>query len=1095
MNLKSLFNASVELRQILKSLEQGISPIFLYGSDPKIYTAIIEALVQTSGRNALVYFEDEIKAQNAALSHPNSIHLPPKDFIWHRTIAHTDSSELNRKAAFFAMTSKTPDPKLVFTSVQNAIIKLDPPDSIRTMSIEVGSQLNLDELLGMLVSNSYKRVDYVQSKGELSLRGGILDIFPPDYDDPIRIEFFGDDIDSIRFFDTDSQMSTYKIEESSIRLTSTGSGKNLVSLDKYMDNPIVFLLSSNATILRMENIYNDYINRVSESVEHNDVDIFSYEEALKILKSRDLVVTEMILKSLKEIDPAQLMKFGSKEPNNYYGNMEALLSDLRRYQYRGYKIQIIFNSQKRMEDFVEILKKFEYDGFYEINSTADIKSSQLFINYIDSKMELAGFVFDTFKAILLTEQQIYGDLKRGVSKRASKKRTVKALNELKVGDYVVHIEHGIGVFKGIEQICIKKKRKDFFKISYAGDDNLYVPVESTDSIQKYIGGDVDRIKINKLGGNRWATSVANVRKNIEDITDELIELYAERQSQIGFAFSPDSTWQKEFEDQFPYEETVDQLKSAEEIKADMQKQSPMDRLLCGDVGFGKTEVALRAAFKATLDSKQVAILVPTTVLSQQHYNNIKERFSKYPLTIEMVSRFKSAKEIKQILSKLKDGRIDIIIGTHRLLSKDVDFRDLGLLIIDEEQRFGVKHKEKIKSLKSKIDVLTLTATPIPRTLHMAMVGVRDMSVLEDPPEDRYPVQTYVMEYDEASIREAIIREVERGGQVYFVHNRIDSIQRITANLVEMMPDISFRFVHGKMPENQLEQIMIDFMNNEFSVLVTTTIIESGLDISNVNTIIIDNGDNFGLSQLYQLRGRVGRSNRVAYCYVFFKENKVLTEIAEKRLKAIREFTDLGAGFKIAMKDLEIRGAGNMLGTEQSGYMNMVGYDLYCQLLDEALSIKKGAEQEMRVSTTINLAVDAYLPEDYVLSKQMRIQAYKMISAIDSMESKLAVYEELQDRYGTVPTPVENLLALANIKSLLSKMGLIELRKDEDYIALKFSSEYNVNLLFISKVLEKKDLRTDFFGGEPCELRIREVGDLFELEQTISKIYSFYEEKE
>nr|WP_244262766.1 transcription-repair coupling factor [Thermoanaerobacter siderophilus] len=631
---------------------------------------------------------------------------------------------------------------------------------------------------------------------------------------------------------------------------------------------------------------------------------------------------------------------------------------------------------------------------------------------------------------------------------------IKSFTELEVGSYVVHVNYGIGKYEGIEKIKVDGIIRDYLKIIYAGGDTLFVPVEQLDLVQKYVGPTDNPPKLNKLGGSEWLRAKRKAKKAVADLAKDLIQLYAKRQMVKGHAFSPDTPWQKEFEEQFPYEETEDQLRCIKEIKEDMEKDRPMDRLLCGDVGYGKTEVALRAAFKAVADGKQVAFLCPTTILAYQHYTNFIERFKEFPVKIEMLSRFRTPKEQAQIIKGLAEGTIDIIVGTHRLLQNDVKFKDLGLLIIDEEQRFGVVHKEKIKKLKENIDVLTLSATPIPRTLHMSLIGIRDMSVLENPPEDRFPVETYVMEFNEELIKDAILREIGRGGQVYFVYNRVNGIEKMASLVKDLVPGCRVAVAHGQMEESQLEKVMIDFLNGEYDVLVSTTIIETGLDIPNVNTIIVYDADKLGLSQLYQLRGRVGRSNRLAYAYFTYRKDKVLSEVAEKRLEAIKEFTEFGSGFKIAMRDLEIRGAGNLLGAEQHGHINAIGYDLYLKLLEEAIRNLKGEAPKEEITTTIDIKVNAYIDSSYIEDENLRLEMYKKIASIESREDMIEISEELVDRFGDYPKPVEALLEIAYLKAIASQLYITEITEKGNVVILKFKDMESVNMEVIEKVIKE-----------------------------------------
>ncbi len=611
-----------------------------------------------------------------------------------------------------------------------------------------------------------------------------------------------------------------------------------------------------------------------------------------------------------------------------------------------------------------------------------------------------GFQYYDIKLSVISDKDIFGQFKKKGKKKQNKKGTgkIKSFTELKPGDFVVHANHGIGVFKGIKQLELQGNKKDYLELIYHSDDKLYVPVEQLDMVQRYIGSEGKKPKVNKLGSSEWTKTKNKVKKSIEEIAEDLVKLYAIRATLKGYKYSDDTVWQKQFEEEFPYEETPDQVLAIEDIKRDMESPKPMDRLLCGDVGYGKTEVAIRAAFKAVMDGKQVAFLVPTTILAQQHYNNFKQRFSDFPVTVDVISRFRTLSQQKATIKSIKEGNVDILIGTHRILQKDIKFKDLGLLIIDEEQRFGVKHKEKMKNLKKNVDVLTLSATPIPRTLHMSLVGVRDISVIETPPEERYPVQTYVVEYNDQLIRDSILREISRGGQIYFVYNRVESIHEMASYISKLVPEGRVQIAHGQMKEKELENVVLDFTENKFDILVATTIIETGMDIKNVNTMIIYDADKMGLSQLYQLRGRVGRTNRMAYCYLTYKRDKILTEVAEKRLKAIKDFTELGSGFKIALKDLEIRGAGNMMGSAQHGHMASIGYDLYCRMLEDTIKLVRGDIDKEPVETSVELKIDAYIPNTYIKDETQKIEVYKKIASIDSKEEFMDIEEELEDRF-------------------------------------------------------------------------------------------------
>ncbi|MEL7568112.1 MAG: transcription-repair coupling factor, partial [Dehalobacterium sp.] len=747
----------------------------------------------------------------------------------------------------------------------------------------------------------------------------------------------------------------------------------------------------------------------------------------------------------------------TRDVPSYKGQLSRLAEDLKYYKQQKYKIIISASSEIRKEKLQELMLEMDIEG----------------VEIIDAALS-RGFDSPAVKMLLLSETDVLGQNIHAKSRRPMRKgEKIATFLDLKVGDYVVHVNHGIGRYLGVIRLDIGESHRDYLHIQYAGEDKLYVPTDQVDLIQKYVGSDGHAPKVYKLGGTEWNRVKAKVRTSVQDMAKELLVLYAAREALKGHAFSPDTVWQKEFEDAFPFPETQDQLRAVEEIKRDMEKVKPMDRLLCGDVGYGKTEVALRAAFKSVMDGKQVAVLVPTTVLAQQHQRTFEERFAGLPVTIGVLSRFKSGKTIGQTLKNLAQGSVDIIIGTHRLLSKDVKFKDLGLLIIDEEQRFGVAHKEKIKGMKKNIDVLTLTATPIPRTLHMSLVGVRDMSVIETPPEDRQPVQTYVMEYQDRVIKEAISREINRAGQVYFVHNRINNIYSITDQIQAMVPEAKIIVGHGQMKEHELEKVMLDFVEGSYNVLVCTTIVESGLDIPNVNTLIVDEADHLGLSQLYQLRGRVGRSAKQAYAYFTYRKDKVLSGIAKKRLTAIRDFTELGSGFKIAMRDMEIRGAGNILGPEQHGHILAVGFDLYCRLVEEEVAKQQtgtGQIQE-KVTTLLELNVDAYIPDQYVAEVDLKIELYKRLAAAEEIKDVDDLEIEMEDRFGVMQQPVRNLFFLGKLKILAQKLRINGIMQQKRIVAMRFSSGHAVVGSDLAEIAQEFGRRISFGVSEDLEIRI------------------------
>lgn len=849
----------------------------------------------------------------------------------------------------------------------------------------------------------------------------------------------------------------------------------------------------------VKGIRQDFINRYTDLFERGEVllkhqDLYhTYDNIIDDALDMICITTTNLLKNNPRYKPRAIINFSVKSMQSFHNKIEILVDELKHLKYRGYKTIILSGTKERGIRLSENLLEKNIECSYVDNPHREIKSGQVFIT---SGSISRGFEYSNLKFTIISDKEIFGTYKKSRPTKTRKDTAkIASFTDLNIGDYVVHESHGIGKYIGVEQLTVQGVKKDYLAVKYSGEDKLYVPIDQMNLIQKYIGSDTVQPKVNKLGSSEWAKTKTKVKKAIEDMASDLIKLYAARQTVKGYKFSKDTPWQKQFEDAFQYEETEDQLRCVEEIKKDMEKDRPMDRLLCGDVGYGKTEVALRAAFKAIMDGKQVAILVPTTILAQQHYNTIVERFNQFPIKAEMLSRFRTPAQQKKITNDLKSGNLDIIVGTHRLLSKDVKFKDLGLLIIDEEQRFGVKHKEAIKVIKETIDVLTLTATPIPRTLHMSLIGIRDMSVIEEPPEERYPVQTYVVEHNDQLIKDAIIREINRDGQVYYLYNRVQNIQQIASRIKKLVPEARVAIGHGQMSERELERVMLDFLNRETDILVCTTIIETGLDIPNVNTIIINDADKMGLSQLYQLRGRVGRSNRVASAYFTYERNKVLTEVAEKRLKAIKEFTEFGSGFKIAMRDLEIRGAGNLLGSEQHGQMAAIGYDLYVKFLDETIKKLKGEYREETVDTTIELNVDGYIPKKYIENEEQKVEIYKRISSIMSKQDYSDVLEEVIDRFGEIPNEVTNLLKISYIKALCSRAKIVSIFQNGQIIKLEFKSPEHITPELINSLVLSYGRKMTFDLSKTPNFKYKLTGNsqesiLQELENVIEKISGF-----
>jgi len=958
------------------------------------------------------------------------------------------------------------EPCVVVAPATQIIKKLPPKELFleHVVELKVDADYKMDKLAKSFIYMGYERVPMVFAKGQFSMRGGLVDIFPPDMESPVRVEFFDTQIESIRHFNPDTQRSGDPIPmvkispaelvigdeqvflnaEKQLRhryknlpdrmnelLQALETRSNLQLLESYLDdfyeNPaqLIDYMTDGIVIIDDPNKCLENIIRFSHTLQR-DVEIYlekgqvvssdwprfpGRKEYLSLYQFPSLYLISPYPVVPKEITQLTTSRnIVSRQGISFNGKMDLLERELRKSLDDGYKITIVCSSEERLSNMTQFLDRIG------LLNRIWVKRGQL----------SAGMVFQEEKISIITDGDIFGYQKyrKKTYHGAGKGQPIKSFSDISKGDYVVHDSHGIGKFIGIEQLTVQGMIKDYMKVEYAGNDCLYVPVDQMNLIQKYMGTDTGTPKINRLAGNEWKNTKAKAKASIENMAKELLELSAARQARGGYAFGPDTVWQKEFEDSFPYEETADQLKCVEEIKTDMESPLSMDRLLCGDVGYGKTEVAARAMFKCAAEGKQVALLVPTTILASQHYHTLKERFEKFPFTVEMLSRFRTESQQNKIIGKLKKGTVDIVIGTHRLLSQDVGFKDLGLLIIDEEQRFGVQHKEAIKRLRENVDVLTLSATPIPRTLHMSLLGIRDMSLIEEPPEERYPVQTYVLEQDDYVVKEAIERELDRGGQVFVICNRINGIFRIADYINKLVPGRRVLVGHGRMNEHALEDVMMNFIAGNGDILIATTIIENGIDIPNVNTIIVLDADKFGLSQLYQLRGRVGRSNRLAYAYLMHKKDKVLTEVADKRLRAIREFTEFGAGFKIAMRDLEIRGAGNLLGTEQHGHIVNVGYELYCKLVEQAVRALQGQTVSTKaVETVVDIRVEAYIPDSYIEDEALKLEMYKKIASVANRTEMEEVRSELMDRFGEIPEQTENLIRISLIQSLGQSLGM------------------------------------------------------------------------
>lgn len=958
------------------------------------------------------------------------------------------------------------------------------------LPFRVGEEIDLDVYLQRFISMGYERSEMVATPGEFSIRGGIIDVYPLTSEFPYRIELFDTEVDSIRTFDSETQRSQQKLQEvnvgpaTELLLTEEDYARAEQRLEEALSQSLKKLQKSEAKETlnevvehdidrlkqqeRFEEMYKyigyfyeesyslldylpenglivlDEMSRIQETANRLDQEEAEWHQSLleanqtvrKLNLSfdwhdtwekmnRPKLYMSVFMRHIPNTQPQNIVNISSRQMQQFHGQMNLLKNEMDRWEKQEFSVLILAPDQERAERIQSVLEDYDMESVIAKDSvTFPLVKPTIAIGNISN-----GFEFPLHHVAVLTENELFKKRKAKPKRKQkmSNAERIKNYQELKVGDYIVHANHGIGKYLGIETLEMNETHKDFLMVKYSGNDKLYVPIDQIDLIQKYVGSEGKEPKMYKLGGSEWKKVKSRVQSSVEDIADDLIQLYAEREASKGHAFSKDDEMMRDFEAAFPYDETEDQIRCIEEIKEDMERIRPMDRLLCGDVGYGKTEVAIRAAFKAILDGKQVAFLVPTTILAQQHYETLQERFQGFGVNIGLMSRFRSKKQQKETTDRLRKGLVDVVVGTHRILSKDIKFKDLGLLIVDEEQRFGVKHKEKIKQLKHNVDVLTLTATPIPRTLHMSMLGVRDLSVIETPPANRFPIQTYVLEYNPIFLREAVEREMARDGQIFFLFNRVENIERMAQEISALVPEARVSFAHGQMNETELENVMFSFLGGESDVLVSTTIIETGVDIPNVNTLIVYDGDRMGLSQLYQLRGRVGRSNRVAYAYFTYQKDKVLTEVAEKRLQAIKEFTELGSGFKIAMRDLSIRGAGNLLGAQQHGFIDSVGFDMYSQMLKDAIEAKQQGKEPEAIQPfqpELDLMIDAYIPPEYIADEKQKIDMYKEFQAIESDEDIQDLRDELIDRFGDYPEEVGNLFTASTLR-LHAKQARIE----------------------------------------------------------------------
>lgn len=1156
-----------EYTDMKQDMDKGKGPVQVSGVTDSQKVHVMHELSKDNPWRLVVTYDDTRAKEifdDFSYFEPNTWLYPARDLLFYSSDIHGNLLTRQRMQVFKHLLED--EGGVVVTTVDGLMDHLLPLSMIKEscLNIMVGQTLDMEEIKHLLTGMGYERMGQVDGMGQFSVRGGILDVFPLTEEVPVRIELWGDEVDSIRSFDAESQRSIQQMDEVTIYpaaeliltkkdieegilcleadekkqekafrdqkkpeeaqrirravgelVESLKEGFDVQTLDAYIryfcKDTVSFLdymkevgakvtlvssttetgkqTSGLALILdepqRMKEKAETVETEFRESMSHRLEQGYILPGQADLLFSSKTVLAEchtphsIFMTGLDQRLPGMTVKakysLTGKNLNSYQNSFEILIKDLTKWKKDGYRVVLLSASRTRASRLAGDLREYDLRAFCPEDAGRPVAPGEILVTY--GKLH-KGFEYPLIKFVVITEGDMFGVEKR---KKKRKKynyegKKISSFSELSVGDYVVHESHGLGIYKGIEKIEQDHVIKDYIKVEYGDGGNLYLPATRLEGIQKYAGADAKVPKLNKLGGTEWTKTKTKVRTAVREIAKELVELYAARQDAEGFQYGPDTVWQKEFEEMFPYDETDDQLTAIDDTKRDMESKKIMDRLICGDVGYGKTEIALRAAFKAVQEEKQVVYLVPTTILAQQIYNTFVQRMKDFPVRVDMMSRFRTPGEMKKTVEGLKKGYVDIIVGTHRVLSKDVQFKNLGLLIVDEEQRFGVTHKEKIKQMKQNVDVLTLTATPIPRTLHMSLIGIRDMSVLEEPPVDRVPIQTYVMEYNDEMIREAIHRELGRGGQVYYVYNRVNNIDEVANHVASLVPDANVAFAHGQMNEHQLEKIMLDFINGDIDVLVSTTIIETGLDIPNANTMIIQDADRLGLSQLYQIRGRIGRSNRTSYAFLMYKRDKMLKEDAEKRLQAIREFTELGSGIKIAMRDLEIRGAGNILGAEQHGHMEAVGYDLYCKMLNEAvIALKGGQEEEETFETVVDCDIDAFIPDGYIKNEYLKLDVYKRISAIETDDEYMDMQDELIDRFGDIPKSVDNLLRVAELKALAHRAYVTEVDINTQEIRIELYPKAKLDVTGIPTLIAEYKTALRFAQGEKPVLFYQDKG--------------------
>lgn len=1156
-----------EYTDMKQDMDKGKGPVQVSGVTDSQKVHVMHELSKDNPWRLVVTYDDTRAKEifdDFSYFEPNTWLYPARDLLFYSSDIHGNLLTRQRMQVFKHLLED--EGGVVVTTVDGLMDHLLPFSMIKEscLNIMVGQTLDMEEIKHLLTGMGYERMGQVDGMGQFSVRGGILDVFPLTEEVPVRIELWGDEVDSIRSFDAESQRSIQQMDEVTIYpaaeliltkkdieegilcleadekkqekafrdqkkpeeaqrirravgelVESLKEGFDVQTLDAYIryfcKDTVSFLdymkevgakvtlvssttetgkQTSGLTLIldepqrmkeKAETVETEFRESMSHRLEQGYILpgqadlLFASKTVLADCHTPHSIFMTGLDQRLPGMTPKAKYSLTGKNLNSYQNSFEILIKDLTKWKKDGYRVVLLSASRTRASRLAGDLREYDLRAFCPEDAGRPVAPGEIMVTY--GKLH-KGFEYPLIKFVVITEGDMFGVEKR---KKKRKKynyegKKISSFSELSVGDYVVHESHGLGIYKGIEKIEQDHVIKDYIKVEYGDGGNLYLPATRLEGIQKYAGADAKVPKLNKLGGTEWTKTKTKVRTAVREIAKELVELYAARQDAEGFQYGPDTVWQKEFEEMFPYDETDDQLTAIDDTKRDMESKKIMDRLICGDVGYGKTEIALRAAFKAVQEEKQVVYLVPTTILAQQIYNTFVQRMKDFPVRVDMMSRFRTPGEMKKTVEGLKKGYVDIIVGTHRVLSKDVQFKNLGLLIVDEEQRFGVTHKEKIKQMKQNVDVLTLTATPIPRTLHMSLIGIRDMSVLEEPPVDRVPIQTYVMEYNDEMIREAIHRELGRGGQVYYVYNRVNNINEVANHVASLVPDANVAFAHGQMNEHQLEKIMLDFINGDIDVLVSTTIIETGLDIPNANTMIIQDADRLGLSQLYQIRGRIGRSNRTSYAFLMYKRDKMLKEDAEKRLQAIREFTELGSGIKIAMRDLEIRGAGNILGAEQHGHMEAVGYDLYCKMLNEAvIALKGGQEEEETFETVVDCDIDAFIPDGYIKNEYLKLDVYKRISAIETDDEYMDMQDELIDRFGDIPKSVDNLLRVAELKALAHRAYVTEVDINTQEIRIELYPKAKLDVTGIPALIAEYKTALRFAQGEKPVLFYQDKG--------------------